>query len=405
MKSFISLEEAIDILNDNVETLEIEEVSLVEAIGRRIAEDIYSNMDNPPFNKSAMDGYAIKVENLNSSSEKLEVIDTVFAGHVSDKCVVHGTAMKIMTGARIPQGANAVVKQEDITLQGNFIILNKTVKENENVCFRGEDVKAGLVLVNKRKKINYADLGILASCGVNSVKVYKKPKVALITTGDEVIDVDKELSGGKIYNSNKYTLLGRIAELGFEVNYIEHENDSFEEIGNKIRKASEVADFILTTGGVSVGEKDLLDEAIKYIDGEILFWKVLIKPGSAVLCSKVNSKLVVSLSGNPTAALTTFELIGKTSLEKLSGRGSIEIKREKAVLTNSFTKPSSQRRFLRGMVSADEEGQKVTITQVNSGNGILSSALNSNCLIEINKGNNGVNSGEVIEIIKLNHID
>lgn len=401
MKSFISLEEAIEILNDNVETLGIEEVSLVEAIGRRIAEDIYSDMDNPPFNKSAMDGYAIKVENSSGNMEKLEVIDTVFAGDVSEKSVVSGTAIRIMTGARIPEGANAVVKQEDITSQGKFIILNKVIGENDNVCFRGEDVRAGLLLVNKNKKINYADLGILASCGVSRIKVYKKPKVALITTGDEVVDIDRNLSGGKIYNSNKYTLLGRIAELGFEVNYIEHETDSFEEIGNNIRKASEVADLILTTGGVSVGEKDLLDEAIKYIDGEILFWKILIKPGSAVLCSKVNSKLVVSLSGNPTATLTTFELLGKTSLEKLSGSPRIEINREKAVLTNSFTKPSSQRRYLRGRVSADEEGQKVAITQVKSGNGILSSALNSNCLIEINKGNSGVNKGEVIEIIKL----
>ncbi len=401
MKSFISLEEAIEILNDNVETLEIEEVSLVEAIGRQVGVDIYSGMDNPPFNKSAMDGYAIEVGNSHNHREKLEVIDTLFAGHVSEKCVAHGTAIRIMTGAMIPEGANAVVKQEDITKEGKFIILNKDLKENENICFRGEDVGVGTLLVNKNKKINYADLGILASAGINTVKVYRKPKIALITTGDEVIDVDKELIGGKIYNSNKYTLLGRIAELGFEVNYIEHEGDSFEEIGNKIKKASEVADLILTTGGVSVGEKDLLDEAINYINGEILFWKVLIKPGSAVLCSKVNSKLVISLSGNPTATLTTFELIGKTSLEKLSGSHSIEIKREKATLTNSFTKPSMQRRFLRGMVSADEEGQKVTITQVKSGNGILSSALNSNCLIEINKGNSGINAGELIEIIKL----
>lgn len=401
MKSFISLEEAVEILNDNVEALGIEEVPLVEAIGRRISEDIYSNMDNPPFNKSAMDGYAIKVESSISNIEKLEVIDTIFAGDVSEKSVVSGTAIRIMTGARMPEGANAVVKQEDIISQGKFIILNKVIGENDNVCFRGEDVRSGFLLVNKNKKINYADLGILASCGISKVKVYKKPKIALITTGDEVEDIDRNLSGGKIYNSNKYTLLGRISELGFEVNYIEHEADSFEEIGNNIRKASEVADFILTTGGVSVGEKDLLDEAIKYINGEILFWKVLIKPGSAVLCSKVNSKLVISLSGNPTAALTTFELLGKTSLEKLSGSPRIEIKREKAILTNSFTKPSSQRRYLRGRISADEKGQKVTITQVKSGNGILSSALNSNCLIEINKGNNGVNKGQVIEIIKL----
>ena len=400
MKSFISLEEAIHILNDNVNALGFEEVSLLQSIGRILGEDMYSDIDNPPFDKSAMDGYAVISSDTENHEKTLEVIDEVFAGNICESEVVFGTAVRIMTGAPMPRGADAVVKQEDIELKDGCIITKKPLSLGENICFKGEDVKKGSLLVQKNKRLDYADIGILASAGISKVKVYKKPKVAFISTGDEVLDIDKDLTGGKIYNSNKYTILGRLIELGYEITYVDHENDSFQGIGEKIKKATEVADFIITTGGASVGEKDLIKEAIDYINGEKLFWKITIKPGSAMLCSKYAGKIIISLSGNPTAALTTFELIAKTTLEKLSGKEEIEIIREKATLTNSFLKRSPQRRYLRGTVTANEKGQKVTITQVKSGNGILSSTLNSNCLIELEKGNDGVKEGDMVTIIK-----
>lgn len=400
MKSFISLEEAIHILNDNVNALGFEEVSLLQSIGRILGEDMYSDIDNPPFDKSAMDGYAVISSDTENHEKTLEVIDEVFAGNICESEVVFGTAVRIMTGAPMPRGADAVVKQEDIELKDGCIITKKPLSLGENICFKGEDVKKGSLLVQKNKSLDYADIGILASAGISKVKVYKKPKVAFISTGDEVLDIDKDLTGGKIYNSNKYTILGRLIELGYEITYVDHENDSFKGIGEKIKKATEIADFIITTGGASVGEKDLIKEAIDYINGEKLFWKITIKPGSAMLCSKYAGKIIISLSGNPTAALTTFELIAKTTLEKLSGKEDIEIIREKATLTNSFLKRSPQRRYLRGTVTANEKGQKVTITQVKSGNGILSSTLNSNCLIELEKGNDGVKEGDMVTIIK-----
>lgn len=400
MKSFISLEEGIDILNKNVESLRIEEISLLNGIGRILGQDIFSQIDNPPFNKSAMDGYAIICRDIEGGKKLLKVIDEVFAGSVCKSKVKRGTAVKIMTGAPIPMGADAVVKQEDVTFKHGFIEINKVIKTGENICLKGEDIKEGTLLVKRNKRLNYADIGILASSGIKSIKVYKNPKVAFISTGDEVLDIDKNLEEGKIYNSNKYAILGRLIELGYEVTYIDHENDSFIGIGDKIKKATEEADLVITTGGASVGEKDLIKEAIDYIGGEKLFWKINIKPGSAMLCSKYNGKLIVSLSGNPTAALTTFELIAKTILEKLSGKETIEINREKAILMNDFRKKSPSRRFLRGAVIPDVNGQKVVITQVKSGNGILSSTLNSNCLIELEAGNEGVNKGDIVTIIK-----
>ncbi len=400
MESFISLEEGIDILNKSIKSIGIEEVSLLSGVGRTLSEDIFSKIDNPPFNKSAMDGYAVICSDTEDGKKSLKVIDEVFAGSVCKSKVKKGTAVKIMTGSPIPIGADAVIKQEDITFKDGFIEVNRVLKAEENICLKGEDIKEGTLLAKKNKRLNYADIGILASSGIANINVYKKPKVAFISTGDEVLDIDKNLIEGKIYNSNKYTILGRLMELGYEVTYIDHENDSFTGIGNKIKTALEVSDLVITTGGASVGEKDLIKEAIDYIGGEKLFWKINIKPGSAMLCSKYNEKIIISLSGNPMAALTTFELIAKTTLEKLSGKENIEINREKATLTNEFRKKSPIRRFLRGTVVSDVYGKKVTITQVKSGNGILSSTLNSNCLIELEAGNEGVNKGDIVTIIK-----
>ena len=311
------------------------------------------------------------------------------------------TAVRIMTGAPIPVGANAVIKQEDVTVCDNgSIILNKVIKEYENVCFKGEDIKKGSLLVKKNKKLDFADIGIIASSGINKVKVYKKPRIALISTGDEVIDINDELVSGKIYNSNKYTIISRISELGYSINNIKHIRDMDGEIGSYIDKISKDVDLVITTGGVSVGEKDLLNKSIDKINGKRLFWKVKMKPGSAVLCSIVNNALIISLSGNPTAALTSFELFVKPSLDRLSGKESMEIVREKAILCDDFTKKSPQRRFIRAKSVIEDGRQLVYITQVKNGNGILSSNLNSNCMIELEAGNEGVKAGSLVNIIK-----
>lgn len=401
MKSFISLEEAIEILNNNVNNLDIEEVDLIDGLNRVISENIYAQINNPPFNKSAMDGYALISNNTELSNRKLKVIDKVYAGGVCSSAVNEDTAVRIMTGAPIPKGANAVIKQEDVTLEDDFIILKKNIKENENICIKGEDISKGSLLLKSSKKLDYADIGILASSGINKMKVYKKPKIAFISTGDEVVDIGLALGEGKIYNSNKYSILSRIKELGYEAKYIAHINDNFHEIGSYIEEISNEADLIITTGGVSVGEKDLLKDAIDTTSGEKLFWKITIKPGSAVLCSRVNKSIVISLSGNPTAALTTFELLVKPTLEKLSGYQEIKINREKAILSKDIKKKSPQRRFIRGYVEVNNCKQYVHITQTKSGNGILSSAINSNCIIEIETNNDGKNQGDLVDIIKL----
>ncbi|WP_283694410.1 molybdopterin molybdotransferase MoeA [Clostridium perfringens] len=406
MKKFIALEEALEILNKNTKALKSEVVSIKDSLKRVLYGDVKSKINNPPFNKSVFDGYAFKSEDSKGTSKEnpveLKIVDEIFAGDFSEIEIKSGEAIRIMTGAPIPVGADCVLKQEETERHGDLVKIFKEMKANENISFMGEDIQIGETLIKKGKRLDYADLGIMASSGISEVLVYKKPRVSIISTGDEVCDINSTLKPGKIYDSNLYSLSARIEELGYHVLSMEHVGDNILKIGEAIEKAFEKSDIVFTTGGASVGEKDLMQKVSESIGFEKLFWKIKIKPGSAVVCSKREEKILISLSGNPNAALTTFELLGKSILKKLEGEEeNINIKREKGILMDSFNKKSPQRRFLRGNVIYDEKGAKVYITQIKSGNGILSSLLNANCLIEIEKGNEGLNRGEVVNIIKL----
>lgn len=406
MKKFIALEEALEILNKNTKALKSEVVSIKDSLKRVLYGDVKSKINNPPFNKSVFDGYAFKSEDSKGTSKEnpieLKIVDEIFAGMWPEIEIKSGEAIRIMTGATIPVGADCVLKQEETERHGDLVKIFKEMKANENISFMGEDIKIGETLIKKGKRLDYADLGIMASSGISEVIVYKKPKVSIISTGDEVCDINSTLKPGKIYDSNLYSLSARIEELGYNLLSMEHVGDNILKIGEAIEKAFEKSDIVFTTGGASVGEKDLMQKVSESIGFERLFWKIKIKPGSAVVCSKRQEKILISLSGNPNAALTTFELLGKSVLKKLEGEEeNINIKREKGILMDFFNKKSPQRRFLRGNIIYDEKGAKVYITQIKSGNGILSSLLNANCLIEIEKGNEGLNRGEVVNIIKL----
>ncbi|MDK0795907.1 molybdopterin molybdotransferase MoeA [Clostridium perfringens] len=406
MKKFIALEEALEILNKNTKALKSEVVSIKDSLKRVLYGDVKSKINNPPFNKSVFDGYAFKSEDSKGTSKEnpieLKIVDEIFAGDFSEREIKSGEVVRIMTGAPIPMGADCVLKQEETERHGDLVKIFKEMKANENISFMGEDIQIGETLIKKGKRLDYADLGIMASSGISQVTVYKKPRVSIISSGDEVCDINSTLKPGKIYDSNLYSLSARIEELGYHVLSMEHVGDNILKIGEAIEKAFEKSDIVFTTGGASVGEKDLMQKVSESIGFEKLFWKIKIKPGSAVVCSKREEKILISLSGNPNAALTTFELLGKPVLKKLEGEEeNINIKREKGILMDSFNKKSPQRRFLRGNVIYDEKGAKVYITQIKSGNGILSSLLNANCLIEIEKGNEGLNKGEEVNIIKL----
>lgn len=395
----ITLEEAVRIIKEQCKEVGMETVQLLCAIGRMSGADLYATMNNPPFPKSAMDGYAIVAADSKEKEKKLSVIDTVYAGEVSEKEVKEGTAIRIMTGAAIPHGATAVIKQEDVTQTEDGILCNKQLCRGDNICVVGEDIKEGDLLVSKNSLLDASHIGILASSGITTVPVYKKPKVSLITTGSELVSVGEPIKPGKIYNSNSFTLYARLKELDCEIPYCVHAKDEISEIANQIKQAELESDLILTTGGASVGEKDFMKEVIKQLGGTILFWKIQIKPGSSVVCGSYNGKLILSLSGNPTAAMTTFELLGKTAISTIRGEEAT-LSFEHAVLKTDFLKKSPVRRFLRGKIGTEGVTQTVTITQTKKGNGSLSATLHSDCLIELEKGNEGVHCNETVRVIK-----
>ena len=397
----ISLEKAIDILKDIKLKNEIENIDTINSLNKVVSEDIHSSINSPPFRKSAMDGYALNIKTNTQKLTKLKVVGSIYAGDVFDGNILDDECVKIMTGAKIPDMCNCVIKKEDVINNSDNIILNKEIKPNENICQIGEDIQKGQMLIPKNTKITYAHIGILASSGITKINVYKNKNIALLTTGSEVLDIDNELEDAKIYNSNKYLLLSRINELGYNVNKSLHIEDDLSKLSQIIKELSLENEIIITTGGVSVGDKDYIKQSIQDIDGKILFHKVQIKPGSAVLVAKYKNTIIISLSGNPNASLTTFELIAKPMINRLNNNYNEFIKRETAILVDKYNKKSMVRRFIRGNTYTKDELQYVSITQNNTGNGVIYPMLNSNCLIEIEKGNTGLEIGDKITIIKL----
>ena len=387
----VSFEQAIELLTAHVKEIsDAEEVALINSVGRVAAENYFATFDNPPFDRSPLDGYALKsVE----TPGKFKVIGEECAGDFFSGEVKSGEALRIMTGAAIPQSCDCVIRQEDVTSDGENIFVKQRLRHHENYCFAGEDIKAGALLVAKDTKLTAAHVAILASQGVARVKVYRRPRIAVAATGDELIQPGEKLSAGKIYNSNIYLLSARLMELGFEPKILYNLPDDADACAEKI-SALEI-DLLITTGGVSVGKKDIMHDVVKKI-GERIFWRVLIKPGAPVIGWTCGKFLGISLSGNPFAAYATFELLARPVLAKLARRADILYKRSRSVLANDFPKKSFGRRFIR----AKFDGEKIFLPNRHE-SGSLYSAVGCNCLIDIPAGSDELKAGAEVEIILL----
>lgn len=397
----ISLEEAKEILLKQVKAKDTEQISVFKAKDRILAEDVYSPIDNPPFPKSPLDGYAVRAEDLQGASKeqgiKLKVIDKIYAGYVSKEVVKKGTAIRIMTGAPIPEGADCIVRQEDTLAHGEVVEIFVSHKPYENYCYRGEDFKAGCKVIEKNIKLTSTEITAMASLGFDKVSVYKKPIIGIITTGDEIQNQGAKLQPGKIYNSNRLFLYTRILELGGEPILYDLVNDDDANIEQIIRIAEQECDLIVSTGGVSVGEKDRVKESTKLAGYDILFWKVNMKPGSPMFGAVKNNKIYVGLSGTPVAAATTFELTVRPLIAKMLQCEDIDIKNINAVLQDDFSKLSSKRRFLRVRLEQYTANQ-VYINEVYQSPGQIHTMLNSNAIMEVPAGK-VLNKGDVVEIL------
>ncbi len=402
----LEIEEARERLIQEIRpVIETETVPLFDAVGRILAEDIRAEADQPPFPRSPLDGYAVRGVDTAEASEKapvrLRVIGKVYAGSTCSGTVGAGEAVRIMTGAPIPDGADAVIRQEDTDYGEEWVTVRAEVKPWQNYCYRGEDYKKGDVLLEQGTRIGGAALSVLAGTGYGQVPVRRRARIAVISSGDELVlpgtQAGRTLPEGKIYNTNLPLIAGRMMEFGTAPAVMESCPDDPAQMAGRIKELAGKVDLIITTGGVSVGQKDIMHEVIRLLDARRLFWKVRIKPGTPTLAAVYDETLVICLSGNPYAAAANFELLVRPVIGALTGEAHWNPERVRAVLQNDSEKRGGMRRFVRGRL----EGDKVWTTSGNHSSGALSSLVHSNCLIEILPGEHSGEKGSTVWVYLL----
>lgn len=396
----IKLEEAVALLCSCSQCIEdTERVSLMEGVGRILAADVSAPMDQPPFARSPLDGYAIRAADsagaAPSSPVCLEVTGEVCAGHVFEGSVHAGQAVRIMTGAPIPQGADTVIKQEHTDYGEQRVQIYESLMPYGNYCACGEDYHKGDVLLKKGTVLDSASIGTMAGAGMDSIQVYRRPRVGLISTGDEVIAPGMEWQAGKIYDSNLYLIGARLRELGIMPVWMIHCGDQPDQMAALIRERAGAVDLIITTGGVSVGKKDIMHEVVRLLPAKKLFWKVAVKPGAPVLGAVYRDVPVICLSGNPFGAASNFELLVRPVLAAMTGNSRYAGKRMKAVFDGEFLKAGPIRRFLRGYY----ENGHVRIPEEKHASGILSSLVGCNCMIDIEPDRQGLHQGDMVNVL------
>lgn len=380
----VKVEDALKTILGVINILPFEEVGLTASLDRVLAEDIYSNSDIPGFDNSAMDGYALKAFDTRAATKShpvaLEVTEDLRAGYIAKEPLAENQAIRIMTGAPIPTGADSVVMVEDTEKDGNRgVRIFKQAKSGDHIRRKGEDIRSGELIIEKGIPLSSAHIGILASLGIAKVKVTRKPKVAILATGDEVIDVDEELSPGKLRSSNTYSLYSQILKsMGLPKN-LGIAKDKPQELEDKIRQGLD-CDLILTSGGVSVGDYDLVKFILAKMGTDIKFWKVAMKPGKPLVFGLINGIPIFGLPGNPVSSMVAFEVFIRPTILKMLGQKIDNRKEVDAVLEEDLKKKKGIMYFLRAQTRW-EEGVYLTQTIGPQGSGILKSMALSNSLI------------------------
>jgi molybdopterin molybdotransferase len=396
----ITVEEALEKILFHIQLLGFERVSILEALGRVIAEDLYANRDIPPLDNSGMDGYAVRSEDIQNASQdhpvRLKVIEDLRAGFVSEKTVEMGESIRIMTGAPIPRGADAVVPVED-TEKGNGIAsVLKTLQPGENIRRAGEDVKRGERVISAGDLIRPAEVGMLASVGRSFVSVYQRPLVAILCTGDELVDVDGDVAQAKIISSNSYTLAAQVKDCGAIPVQLGIARDRKEEIKEKLTQGLR-ADMLISSAGVSVGDYDFVRDVLNDLGMKVLFWKVAMKPGKPLTFGTIGGKPVFGLPGNPVSSMVSFEQFVRPSLLKMMGHRQILRPVIEAILKEEIRKESGRRHFVRAFVTFEKDHYFVTITG-EQGSGILRSMVKANGLVVIPEDREVVRAGEKVKV-------
>lgn len=396
----ISLEQALDILMDHVTHGKTERKPLEDCLELVLSEDVYALLDMPPFSRSAQDGYALcSKDSIGATGEnpvKLKVIGKIYAGDHLDVQVKPGEAVRIMTGAMVPAGADCVLRQEDTDEGEDVVQIYKEVEPGCSICFKGEEYKKGHTLLHAGTKIDAAALAVASGNGIMELPVYERVKAAVVSSGSEVVEPGTPLTPGKIYNTNTIYMKARLHQLGAQVMMSRTVGDELEIMEEALKEAANQAELVITTGGVSVGQKDLTEEALLSIGAKILFHGIAIKPGMPTLAAEKDGVLFIGLSGNPFSAAIPFEMLIRMVLSEKMSDPSLKLRRETLTAVTGFSKDSRKRRFLRGKA----EGKEVWLPDQQA-NGQMRSMVGCNCLIEIPAGSGPVKAGDKVEVLWL----
>ena len=396
-----SVNNAFRLLADHQKFTDVEEIPIADAHRRVLAEDIIAFHDSPPFDKSAMDGFALIGENTfgasQSAPKEFKIIDAIGAGDFSGKTVGENEAITIATGAPIPDGANAVIMKEYTTTDGDSLTIYSQVTPGENVSPKSEDIEKGQKILDKNTFIRYQELGLIASAGYDTVRVFKKPKVKLIITGNELVEPTKEeIDKAKIINSNQFTIKAMIEDSGATCE-ISHAGDSFDEVKEAILEASRDFDVIMTTGGTAVSKGDVVLDVVDDV-GEILFHGVAMRPGKPAGAGIVNDKVIFTFSGQPVAAMSQFDVFARKYLFEMQGRAFDFHMVER---TSELKIPSQLGRtdFIRA-VSDDTHARHV----LNRGSGIIRSMVEANSYIIIDENDEGYQKDDIVNVVFFNSL-
>ena len=381
--SMIQVQEALDKILCQIQFKGVERVPLGQALGRVLAEDIVSRINNPPLDNSAMDGYALIAEDIESATPenpvKLEVVEEIAAGYTSKGTLKPGQTMRIMTGAPIPPGADAVLMQEDTQKDGDSILCLDKADVEENIREAGEDVRIGEGVLKKGTTLSPAHIGMLAVIGRSQIAVSQRPTVSILSTGDEILELDETPQGPQIFNSNGHMLAAQIKSAGGIPVYLGIAKDTEKDLMEKFEWAL-TADIVVSSGGVSVGDYDLVKSSLQKMGQDMLFWKVAMKPGKPLAFGRIGKTPIFGLPGNPVSSFVSFEQFVRPSLRKVLGCSDLSHKTVQAKLTRTINKKPGRLHFLSSIVSwADGE---YTVTPAGEqGSGILKSAANANGLL------------------------
>ncbi|HPC04646.1 MAG TPA: molybdopterin molybdotransferase MoeA [Syntrophales bacterium] len=396
----IAVEQALREILEQVPVLGLEKVDILEALGRVLGEDVRAPRDIPPQDNSAMDGFAVNSEDtLGAAAENplfFDIVEDIPAGHVPQKIVGFAEAARIMTGASIPRGADAVVKVEDTEMEDGRVKFRSPVRKGENVRRSGEDVRMDEIVLTRGRKIRPAEIGMLASLGRSFVSVHQKPLVAVLATGNELADVDGILSPATIVSSNSYSLSAQVIEAGGIPLILGIAKDRKEDMKDKYLQALR-ADIIISSAGVSVGDYDLVKDVIQELGTDIRFWKVAMRPGRPLVFGTMGGKPIFGLPGNPVSSMISFEQFVRPSIRKMTGHTNLFRRTLQAALEEGVDKVAGLRFFLRGVVRK-MDGKYVVSMTGEQGSGILKSMVLANGIIVLPEEGTKVPRGTAVTV-------